>query len=149
MAETTNLVDTLNDLIETAKDGADGYTAASEDVTDPALKTLFARLASERRGFVGELQGLVASLGGAPRESGSVLAAAHRGWINLKSAVATRDDVAILAECQRGDENAVAHYDRAVGMAMPPEVSTVVQRQAAAVREAYGRVKGLEVARAT
>ena len=147
MAEGTNVIDTLNDLIETAKDGADGYAAASEDVTDPSLKTLFARLSSERRGFVGELQGLVAALGGEPRESGSVLAAAHRGWINLKSAVTTRDDVAILAECQRGDENAVEHYDRAVGMALPPEVASVVQRQAAAVREAYGQVKGLEVAR--
>lgn len=147
MADITDVTDTLNDLIETAKDGADGYRAASEDVKDPSLKTLFAQFASERSAFVGELQGLVATLGGRPREEGSVLAAAHRGWINLKSAVATRDDVAILEECQRGDENAVAHYDRAVGMALPSQVAEVVQRQAAAVREAYGRVKGLEVAR--
>jgi uncharacterized protein (TIGR02284 family) len=148
VAETTNVVDLLNDLIETAKDGADGYAKASEDVTDPSLKSLFAQFASERRGFVGELQGLVASFGGEPRESGSVLAAAHRGWIDLKSTVATRDDVAILAECQRGDENAVEHYDRAVGTTLPTEVASIVQRQAAVVREAYGRVKGLEIARA-
>ncbi|MCU0627246.1 MAG: PA2169 family four-helix-bundle protein, partial [Gemmatimonadaceae bacterium] len=132
---------------ETCKDGADGYRAAAEDVQDSSLKALFTQLAAQRGQFMTELQGIVAGMGEQPERSGSVLAAAHRGWINLKSAVASRDDVAILAECERGDEAAVTAYENAMRAALPSNVLDVVQRQGMDVRAAYERVRTLEVAR--
>lgn len=146
MADTTDATAVLNHLIETAKDGADGYRAASEDVKDPALKQTFARLATERAQYVRELQPLVAQLGDAPRDSGSAIAAVHRGWINLKSVVTGRDDAAILAECQRGDENATKTYDEAVTAALPAAAVEVVRRQATQIRADYAMVRSLKVA---
>lgn len=146
MANTTDATAVLNHLIETAQDGADGYRAASEDVKDAALKQTFARLAAERAQYVRELQPLVAAQGDAPRDSGSAIAAVHRGWINLKSVVTGRDDAAILAECQRGDENAVKTYDEAVGAALPAAALEVVRRQATRVRADYEMVRALKVA---
>jgi uncharacterized protein (TIGR02284 family) len=147
MADDRSTTDILNDLIETCKDGADGYRAAAEDVQDSSLKALFTQLAAQRGQFMTELQGIVAGMGEQPERSGSVLAAAHRGWINLKSAVASRDDVAILAECERGDEAAVTAYENAMRAALPSNVLDVVQRQGMEVRAAYERVRTLEVAR--
>lgn len=148
MADTMNAADTINYLIETAQDGADGYRAASEDVKDPALKQVFTEYASQRAQFASELRSYATSAGGDPAKGGSVSAAVHRGWINLKSVVTGRDDAAILAECVRGDENAVKAYTDATGASLPSEAATIVSRQAAAVSQAYAKVKGLHAASA-
>lgn len=143
MADSTSAADTINHLIETAQDGADGYRAASEDVKDPSMKQLFAQYATQRAQFVIELRNLSGTTGADASKGGSVSAAVHRGWINLKSVVTGRDDASILAECQRGDENAVKAYDEATSAPLPAQAMVVVQRQAAEVRQAYERIKGL------
>ncbi len=48
----------INDLIETLKDGEQGFRLASDEVSSPELKNLFSQFAQQRGGFVGELQAL-------------------------------------------------------------------------------------------
>ena len=148
MADTMSADDAINHLIETAQDGADGYRAAAEDAKDATLKAAFQQLASERAQFATELRNLATAAGGNPSKGGSVSAAVHRGWINLKSVVTGRDDAAILAECQRGDENAVQAYDNALASPLPAQAMSVVQRQAAQVRSDLARVQGMHAASA-
>ena len=108
-------IPTINSLIETLKDGQEGFRVAGEDAESPELKSLFAELSQQRGRFAGELQALAKILGESdPTDSGSVAGAFHRGWINLKSAVATRNAHAILAECERGEDSAVAEYKKAL-----------------------------------
>src|SRR3982751_6516084 len=82
-----SVISTLNGLIETCKDGQNGFKEAAEGVERSDLKSLFYEFAQQRAQFAGELQSLVTSLGGDPENSGSTLAALHRGWINIKSVV--------------------------------------------------------------
>ena len=49
----------LNNIIETLKDGQEGFRAASEDVKSPDLKSLFSEYSLQRSAFAGELQSLV------------------------------------------------------------------------------------------
>src|SRR3954453_10856808 len=79
------VISTLNGLIETCKDGQNGFKEAAEGVEPSDLKSLFYEVSQQRSQFAGELQSLVQSLGGAPENTGSVAAALHRGWINIKS----------------------------------------------------------------
>ena len=146
MADTMNAAQTINYLIETAQDGADGYRAASEDVKDAALKQVFTQYATQRAQFATELRNFATATGGDAAKGGSVSAAVHRGWINLKSVVTGRDDAAILAECVRGDENAVKAYTEATGASLPGEAASIVSRQSAAVAQAYAHIKGLHAA---
>lgn len=147
MADTMTAPDAINYLIETAQDGADGYRAASEDAKDPQLKQVFTQYATQRAQFVTELRNLAPAAGGDADKGGSVSAAVHRGWINLKSVVTGRDDAAILAECERGDENAVKAYEQASSAPLPAQAVALVQRQTAAIREAYARIKSLHASR--
>ncbi len=66
------VISTLNGLIETCKDGQQGFQTAAEAVKDSDLKTLFHSYAQERGRMVAELQAEVRSLGGDPEKSGSV-----------------------------------------------------------------------------
>ncbi len=136
---------TLNDLIETLKDGQNGFKRAAEDVKSSDLKTLFSDYSLQRSKFAGELQSVARSLGeNEPETTGSVSARLHRGWIDLKSAVTDRDDHAILAECERGEDFAVAAYRKATEDGeLPANVLATLSTQFADIQAAHDRVRDL------
>ncbi len=134
----------LNDLIETCKDGEVGFRTAAEGLTDPTVKATFAKFSRERGQMARDLQDEVKGLGGTPETSGSTSAALHRGWINIKSAVTGKDDKAIVAEAERGEDVAKAAYEAALKVALPGQVKALVERQAAQVRAAHDHVRSLE-----
>lgn len=136
-------ISTLNNLIETCRDGQNGFQSAAEGITDSSIKSLFEQYSQQRAQFVGELQNEVRRLGGDPQNTGSVAAALHRGWINIKSAVTGKDEHNILEEAERGEDSAVRNYEDALNQNLPPEVLSMVQRQFAAVREAHNRIRSL------
>ena len=138
------VISTLNNLIETCRDGQNGFQTAAEGVERSELKTLFHTYSQQRARFVGELQDEVRRLGGDPEDSGSVAATLHRGWIDIKSAVTGKDDGAILSECERGEDVAVSNYRSALDTDLPANVRAVVERQFGEVKEAHDRIRSLE-----
>lgn len=142
-ASNDDVISTLNGLIETCKDGQDGFKEAAEGVERSDLKSLFYEFSQQRAQFAGELQSIVQTLGGDPEKSGSVAAALHRGWINIKSAVTGKDEGAILSECERGEDSAKNNYKSALEEALPANVMETVQTQYAAVIAAHDRIKAL------
>ena len=69
-AAMTNTISILSDLIETLKDGQEGFRAAAKDVPSHDLKTLFSEYSLQRSKFAGELQALAHSFGEAEPETG-------------------------------------------------------------------------------
>ncbi|MCA1632785.1 MAG: PA2169 family four-helix-bundle protein [Acidobacteria bacterium] len=144
MASNEEVISTLNNLIETCRDGQNGFQTAAEGVEVSTLKTLFLGYSQQRARFVGELQDEVRRLGGDPENAGSVAATLHRGWINLKSAVTGKDDDAVVAECERGEDSAVANYRDALSTDLPANIRSVVERQSGEVKQAHDRIRSLE-----
>jgi len=142
-ATTDDTISVLNNLIETCKDGQNGFQEAAEGVENSNLKTVFYEYSQQRAQYAGELQALVRDLGGDPENSGSAAAALHRGWIDIKSVVTGKDDNAILNECERGEDVAKKQYQNALDANLPSNVLSVVQKQAQGVKEAHDRVKSL------
>lgn len=133
----------LNDLIETSKNGEKGFMAAADDTKNPELRTLFQRHAQECAAAATELQAIVSSLGATPESGGSVMGAVHRGWVNLKSAVAGRTDVAILEECERGEDVAKKQYADALNETLPADIRLIVQRQYDGVLRNHDEIRAL------
>jgi uncharacterized protein (TIGR02284 family) len=76
------------------------------------------------------------------KESGSMSAAVHRVWIDTKVALGGGDKT-ILESVERGEDSAKEDYQKALGASLPANVSEIVRRQAAGVKSAHDRVKGL------
>ena len=136
-------VSVLNDLIETSKDGEKGFQKAAEDAHDAELKAVFSEGARRCREGIAELQSRVLAAGGDPEDKGSAAAALHRGWMSVKEAVSSRDDKAILEECERGEDYAKKQYAKALEQNLPGDVRAIVERQYQGVLANHDRVRAL------
>ena len=134
----------IDNLIETLKDGQEGFKQAAEAVNDPTLKSLFLDYSQQRSRFAAELQSEARRHGETePETSSSATGAMHRGWINLKSAITGGDEHAILAECERGEDSAVEQYKKALEDGLTPAAQELVSRQFAEIKAAHDRIKSL------
>jgi uncharacterized protein (TIGR02284 family) len=144
MKEEKEIVSIIDDLIETLKDGEEGFKQAVDGVKDPQLKSIFSEYSRQRSRFATELQRQVQNLGEPePETSGSTAGALHRGWINLKSAVSKNDDYAVLAECERGEDSAVDEYRKAIDDGLSQPVREIVSRQYGEIKKAHDHIKNL------
>jgi uncharacterized protein (TIGR02284 family) len=137
----TDTIDTLNDLIETSKDGEYGFHACAEHAKSAELRQLLDARASECRQGAAELQELVVALGGKAEQGGSAGGALHRGWVSVRSALSSRDDLAMLEECERGEDKALARYREALKAELPPSVQSVVERQMRGVQTNHDQIR--------
>ena len=134
-------ISVLNNLIETCKDGELGFKTAAEGLKAPDIKAKFLEYSRQRNEMVRELQAEVRRLGGDPEKSGSVSGSLHRGWLDIKSAITGKDDHAIVAEAERGEDVAKSTFESALKETLPASALTLVQQQAAKVRQAHDRVR--------
>lgn len=137
------LIATLNELIETSKDGEQGFTTSAEAVAEAQLREVFLDGARRCGEAARELQTEVRTLGGDPDRSGSVSGALHRGWVEVKRAVTGRDALAVLEEVERGEDAALRAYREALEKPLPPTVRDLVQRQCAGAQANHDRVRAL------
>jgi uncharacterized protein (TIGR02284 family) len=139
-----DIIDTLNDLIETCKDGEQGFLTCAEDIKNPELKMMFNTAARHCAEAAGELRSEVQRLGGKPERTGSLAGSAHRRWVDIKSAIMGKNDAAVLAECERGEDVAKESYQKALKKDLPPTLRVIVERQYQGVLQHHDRVRALE-----
>lgn len=144
--ETTSVLD---DLIQTLRDGEEGFKQAAEAVRDAQLKSLFTEYTQQRSRFATDLQSQVRNLGEKQETNSSTAGALHRGWINLKSVVTGGDDHAILAECERGEDSAVEEYKKALDDDLSQPLYELVSRQYTDIKAAHDRIRNLRDTRKT
>ena len=124
----------LNSLIETTIDSADGYREAAKETDNARYRELFERRSFERQQVAGDLQGTVRSLGGEPEDDGSILAKAHRAFLDIKHAL-LRDEQAVVNSVENGEDFIKAKFKKAL------EDSDVSATTRETIRRAYDSVK--------
>ena len=137
------VLDVLEDLIETCKDGQKGYQDAASHVKRSDLKTFFDQQSLERSSFAGELEAELIHLGKPDKKvSGSVGGTLHRAWIDTKVSLGAGDH-SILESVEAGEDSAKESYQKAVTSDLPENVAQIVRRQASTVQKAHDKVKSL------
>ena len=135
----------LNKLITTLYDGENGYKEAAEEVDSVSLATKFRELSQQRYNFGHEIKPLITTLGGKVDKGGSTGAALHRAWIDIKSALATQDEAAVLQECIRGDEDAVETYRKVLNdTSYSSDARQIITRQLETLERNVAELKQLK-----
>ena len=138
-----DVIDVLNELVETCKDGEYGFKACAEYAKRQDLKSLFLQRADDCRGGAQELQQQIRSMGGEVEEGGSAMGAVERGWVAVRGTLSTYDDKAMLEECERGEDNALARYRKALKKPLPANIKLIVERQMQGVQRNHDQIKML------
>jgi uncharacterized protein (TIGR02284 family) len=136
-------IDKLNELIEISKDGEYGFRASAEHVKSAELQQLLSARAQDCADAARELQDLVVTLGGEPDQGGSTGGAFHRGWVSVRSALTGHTDLAVLEECERGEDKALARYRDALKEPLPPSVQVVIERQLQGAQANHDQIRDL------
>jgi uncharacterized protein (TIGR02284 family) len=143
-AETmSNQLELIHKLIETCRDGQAGYLEAAEYAHNEELKRFFSTQAMERARFAGELERAAQRLGESSSSVGPSFAnKVHRAWIDLKHKLGA-GDASVLGSVETGESNAKAHYQQALAAELPPEMRSIIERQAESISMAYSQVCAL------
>lgn len=141
--EDDKAVGVLNELVEVSKDGEAGFHTCAEGAQDPTLKGYFEECAGRCGRAAADLAQEIGRLGGKAGDSGSLSGAAHRAFVNVKAAISANDDLAMLDECERGEDVALKAYAAALDEPLPPGIRLLVQSQYQGVKHNHDRIKAL------
>lgn len=143
------IIDILNNLVETCKDGEYGFRSCADHARERNLSRFFTQRADQCAAAGGDLQRMVVQTGGTAEDSGSASGAVHRGWVAVKSKLVSFTDLSLLEECERGEDTALERYRDALEEPLPALIREVIERQYEGVKGNHEQVRALrEEARA-
>ncbi len=137
------VIDVLNYLLETSRDGEYGFRACAEEVDSQQLKSVFQQRAASCAAAANELAQAIRSCGGKADDGGTVTGAMHRGWVHVKGTLGANSALSMLEECERGEDAAVARYRKALKEGLPSPVLELVQRQAEGAQKNHDQIRAL------
>ena len=144
MADQKYIVDALEDLIEVARDGQNGYRDGAEHTKDPQLRKFLDSVSLARAKFAGDLESYAVRLGKADVDrSGSTKGAIHRGWTDLKANLGGGDD-SILSSMETGDKYAQDHYQKYINdNKLPDDILETIRIQGQTIAATLDRLHAM------
>ncbi|SOD14132.1 ferritin-like domain-containing protein [Pedobacter xixiisoli] len=143
METNKKVIEDLKGLVNIVNDGKEGYLSASEATESTELRDLFLRLSSQRVGFANELKNHITLHGGSSEnEDGGLLGVLHRTWIDIKEALSSKEDAAILGAIETGEQAAIEKYDRVLeDYATHADHIGLLQKQRTGILEALKEIE--------
>lgn len=138
-----DVIATLNHLVETCYDGEYGFKACIDRTNAQNLKSVFEERMRDCSSSAAELASEVVRLGGTPEDSGTVSGTVHRGWVAVRDMLTSDsdNDLAVLEECERGEDIALGRYRKALKEALPLDIQAIVARQMRGVQKNHDMIK--------
>ena len=128
----TDRIDALKTLLTRLVDAREGYRDALDHAESAHIKSVLTQFMERRERNAAEVRSTLARAGHDVEEDGSILAAAHRSFMDLKDTLTGSDDSAVLAEVVRGEKTLLDAYDDALSAAGAgdPEYAFLVEQHA-------------------
>jgi uncharacterized protein (TIGR02284 family) len=140
---TDETVSRLQDLIQLNLDSRDGFQQVSEQLDNLTIATFCRSLSQQRSAQASELQSLVRKNNEEPTERGSVAAALHRTWMQVREALSSSNVYALLAEAERGEDQIKQAYEEVLRDVPDSAVNDILLRQYQRIKAAHDRIRDL------
>ena len=139
-------ISTLNTLIQTTIDSITGYEDAASNLEgNSRLQQIFRERASERQQVVEQLRSEVRRLGGEPEDAGTFMGKTHQRFLDLKAAVAGRDEKTIINEVERGEDYLKEKFETALNDgSLSGDSRAAVERAYQSVRSGHDQISQLK-----
>lgn len=145
MTHNEKLVEVLNDLIRINNDRITGYEKATNETKDidVDLKAVFHKMANDSKEYVTQLSNEVAKLGGEIATGTTTSGKIYRMWMDIKATFTGKDRLAVLENCEFGEDAAQRAYEEALSSdaEVPADVRQLITNQKASLRTAHDLIK--------
>jgi len=142
--ETNNkIIEDLKGLVNIVNDGKEGYEAAADTTESIELQGLFLKYAAQRAGYAMELKTHIKAHGGnSENEDGGILGVLHRTWIDIRHALSSKEDAAVLSAIETGEQAALDKYDACLeDDSLHADHIALLQRQRTGILEALKEIE--------
>jgi uncharacterized protein (TIGR02284 family) len=138
-------IQVLNDLVRINIDRVAGYERAAheEKNTDPILRDLFYRLATDSRSYVNDLHAEIIRLGGAPVTQSTITGKIYLHWLDGKNVFEGDDVRTLLNTCSTAETAVQKAYDQALdtGNSLPENICQLIESQSWSLERACERLQ--------
>lgn len=132
---------TLKDLIETLRDGHEGFIELGQRIQDPAARRFFLEETQIRAEYAAELENELHRMGVKDvKVSRSASAKVHRFWGELKAKLGGGDH-ALLETAEQGEDVAKKAYADALKQELPAPIKEMLVRQQEHILAVHDKVK--------
>lgn len=139
------IVDCLNNLVQINNDRIQGYLTASQETDQDDLRSVFSEMMTTSQECRRELVQEITKLGGTPIEGTTVSGKLYRIWMDIKSALTSKDRKAILNSCEFGEDVAVKTYQTEIDSDAlnGTEYLLIVKEQYSKIKSGHDKIKQL------
>lgn len=137
----------LNELLTRAYDAEEGFKVAADTAKNDALAEWFRANSDQRRILGKQLKNLLRSLNIDLDKGESLTGKMHQIFMKLRAAISEEQDTALIQECRRGEQAALADYqDALASIEFSPEARKMITDQKEAVVTQLGALDSIEKA---
>jgi uncharacterized protein (TIGR02284 family) len=133
----------LQELVQIARDSADFYESARDEVTSPALKDVFTRMAAAKRSLIESLGARIALSGEDIPDSGTMVGSMRKAWADIRASIGESEAV-YVAQLEEAEDRLLEHFNQALQKLDDPRKRETVGAELPKVRACHDEMRTLK-----
>ena len=134
----------LQELVQIARDNADFYESAREEVKNPGLKDLFTRMAAAKRKLIQSLGARLALSGEEVPDSGTMAGNFRKMYADLRASMSSKDDAIYVAQLEEAEDRLLEHFNESLQSLDDVRMREAVSAQLPQVRACHDEMRALK-----
>jgi uncharacterized protein (TIGR02284 family) len=134
----------LQELVQIARDNADFYESARDDVKNPALKDIFTRMAAAKRSLIQSLGARLALSGEEVPDSGTMAGNMRKMYADMKASFSKNDDAIYVAQLEEAEDRLLEHFNASLQKLDDVRMREAVSAQLPQVRACHDEMRALK-----
>lgn len=134
----------LKELVQIARDNADFYESAREDIKNPAMKDLFTRMAAAKRNLIQGLGARLALSGEEVPDSGTTAGNMRKMYADILASLTSRDEAVYVSQLEEAEDRLLEHLNEALQEVDDVAVREAVTAQLPQVRACHDEMRALK-----
>lgn len=145
MNQSKKMAEKLNELLQRNMDAEKHFRQAAEDVRNERLKEFLMDRALQRYDFRQELRSEIRNFGEEIEDESTTKGDLRRTWSDLKAALSSNKEEAVLEEVVKGERGTVKEYNEAIKeYEFPPSTENLLIKQRNAIERTMRQATELE-----
>ena len=135
---------TVKELVQISRDGLEFYEHAMSEVHSERLKSVFSRMAGNKRALIASLSSKLAINDENVPTHGTFAGSVRQTYADLRAMVSANDDKVYVAQLEETEDRLLKHFEKALDDTTDPSVKGLLQQHFPHVRACHDEMSALK-----